>query len=91
MVETNASDMAVAAVLMQHDQPVVFMSKALKSAQYNYHTTNNKQLAIVLACKRWCYFLDGKKAVDKSKTYYKNPHSTQFEQKISQVVWNSSW
>ena len=32
LVETNASDMAVVAVLMQHNWPVAFTSKALNSA-----------------------------------------------------------
>ena len=51
VVETNASDVAVGAVLMQHDRPVAFMSKALNSAQCNYHTTDRELLAIVLAYK----------------------------------------
>ena len=63
VVETDASDMAVGAVLMQHDRPVAFMTKALNSAQHNYHTTDCELLAKVLACKRWCPYLDGKKTV----------------------------
>ena len=63
VVETDASDVAVGAVLMQHDWPVAFMSKALNSAQCNYHTTDHELLAIVLACKRWHPYLDGKKTV----------------------------
>ena len=63
VVETDASDMTVGAVLMQHDQPVAFMSKALNSAQCNYYTTNYQLLEIMLACKRWCPYLDGKKTV----------------------------
>ena len=61
LVETNASDMAVVAVLMQHNWPVAFMSKALNSAQCNYHTTDSELLAIVFACKKWHPYLDGKK------------------------------
>ena len=63
VVETDASDAAIGAVLMQHEQPVAFMSKALNSAQCNYHTTDHKLLAIVLVCKRWHPYLDGKKTV----------------------------
>ena len=63
VVETNASNMAVDAVLMQYNWPVAFMSKALNSAQCNYHITDHKLLAIVLACKRWCPYLDCKKTV----------------------------
>ena len=50
VVETNANNVEVGAVLMQHDQPVAFMSKAFNSAQCNYHTTDCELLAIVLAC-----------------------------------------
>ena len=49
VVETDASDVAVGAVLMQHDRPVAFMSKALNTAQCNYHTKDHELLAIVLA------------------------------------------
>ena len=63
VVETNASDVAVGAVLMQYDWPVAFISKSLNSAQCNYHTKDCKFLAIVLACKIWHLYLNGKKTV----------------------------
>ena len=63
VIETNASDVAVGAVLIQYNQPVSFISKVLNSAQCNYYTTNHKLLAIMLACKTWCFYLDGKKIV----------------------------
>ena len=63
MVETNASDVAVGAVLMQYERPVAFMLKALNSAKCNYHTTDCEILAIVLACRRWHPYLDGKKTI----------------------------
>ena len=63
VVETDASDVAVGAVLMQYDWPVAFILKALNSAQCNYYTIDCKLLAIVLACKRWYPYLDGKKTV----------------------------
>ena len=63
MVETDASNLAVGTVLIQHDWPVALMSKALNSAKYNYHNTDHELLAIVLACKKWRLYLEGKKAV----------------------------
>ena len=52
VVETDASDVAVGSVLMQHNWPVAFMSKALNFVQYKYHTIDCELLAIVLAWKR---------------------------------------
>ena len=63
VIEIDASDMAVGAVLMQHEQPVVFMSKVLNSAQCNYRTIDHELLVIVFACKKWHPYLDGKKTV----------------------------
>ena len=63
VVKTNASDIAVGAVLIQHDQVVVFMPKVLNSAQNNYQTMDSKLFTIVLPCKKWHPYLDFKKAV----------------------------
>ena len=69
VVETDASDIAICAVLIQHDQSVALISKALSSAQCNYHTMYCKLLAVVIACKKWHPYLDGKKT--KVVTVYK--------------------
>ena len=61
--ETDTSDIAVGAVSMQHDWPVAFMSKALSSAQCNYHTMDHKLLVVVIACKRWCHYIYSKKTI----------------------------
>ena len=63
MVKIDASDVAVGAVLMQHDQPAAFILKEVNSAQCNYNTVDWELLAIVLACKTWCPYVDGKKIV----------------------------
>ena len=61
MVDTDASDVAVGEVLMEHDQPVAFMSDALNSAQCNYQTMDHKLLAIVLIEKYDVLICMGKK------------------------------
>ena len=63
VVEIDTSDVAVVTELIQHDQPVAFISKALNSAQCNHNTMDCKFLVIVLACKRWHPYQDGKKTV----------------------------
>lgn len=62
-IETDASDVAVGAVLMQDGHPVAYLSKSLNAAQRNYHTTDRELLAIVTACKHWRPYLDGRKTV----------------------------
>ena len=63
VVENDDSDVAVGLVLMQHNWPVPFMLKSLNSAQCNYQTMDHKLLTILLACKRWYLYLDGKKTI----------------------------
>ena len=63
VIETNATDVEVGTVLILHDGPVACISKMLNSAQYNYYTMDHELLAIVLACKKYCPYLDSKKNV----------------------------
>ena len=63
VVETNASNVAVDAVLIQHNWPVAFILKVLNSTQHNYHTIDHELLAIMLVCRRLYPYLDGIKTV----------------------------
>ncbi|SOV05179.1 uncharacterized protein UDID_17861 [Ustilago sp. UG-2017a] len=66
IVETDASDFAVAAVLSQtFDQgarhPIAFFSKKLDPAQLNYPIFDKEMFAIVAAFKHWRQYLEGAK------------------------------
>ncbi|CAI7878397.1 unnamed protein product [Closterium sp. NIES-53] len=65
MVEADASDRAVGAVLMQHHerslQPIAYLSKKLHGAELNYPIHDKEALAIVVAFKAWRCYLKGAK------------------------------
>ncbi|SOV06442.1 uncharacterized protein UDID_17465 [Ustilago sp. UG-2017a] len=66
IVETDALDFAVAAVLSQSfDQgarhPIAFFSKKLDPAQLNYPIFDKEMFAIVAAFKHWRQYLEGAK------------------------------
>lgn len=65
-VTTDASDIAIGAVLEQHDEnkvlrPVAFLSKTLNSAEKNYPLHERELLALVHAIGRWRVYLYGNK------------------------------
>ena len=62
IVETDASDFAIAAVLSQYDDegilhPVSFFSRQLLPAEINYDTTDKELLAVVDAFATWRHYL----------------------------------
>jgi len=63
-LKTDASDIAVAAVLEQtvngHFQPIAFFSRKLRSAERNYSTFDRELLAAHLAVRHFRYFLEGR-------------------------------
>ncbi len=63
MVEANASEGAVGAVLSQKQnrkwRPVAFMLKSLSAMECNYEIYDKELLAIMLALNEWCHYLMG--------------------------------
>ncbi|GJP35921.1 hypothetical protein CLOM_g20462 [Closterium sp. NIES-68] len=64
VIEANASDQAVGAVLMQDQgnglQPIAFLSKKLHGAELNYPIYDKEALAIIIAFKMWRCYLEGR-------------------------------
>lgn len=63
-IKTDASDVAVGAVLQQYIQgqwlPISYFSRALKNAETRYSTFDRELLAIYLAVKHFRYFVEGR-------------------------------
>lgn len=63
IVETDASDFAISAILSQyHDKvlrPVAFMSRKLDKHERNYEIHDKELLAVVSAIKVWRHYLEG--------------------------------
>ena len=68
-LETDASSFAILGILSQqnneeslekcHWHPMAFWSHQMLPAERNYHARQTELLAIVMACKHWCHYLDG--------------------------------
>ncbi|CAI7767097.1 unnamed protein product [Closterium sp. NIES-53] len=65
VIEADASDQAVGAVLMQDQgkglQPIAYLCKKLHGAELNYPIHDKEALAIVNAFKAWRCYLEGRK------------------------------
>ncbi|CAI7889453.1 unnamed protein product [Closterium sp. NIES-54] len=65
VIEADASDQAVGAVLMQDQgkglQPIAYLSKKLHGAELNYPIHDKEALAIITAFKTWRCYLKGRK------------------------------
>ncbi|GJP34181.1 hypothetical protein CLOM_g18636 [Closterium sp. NIES-68] len=67
VIEADASDQAVGAVLMQDQgdglQPIAYLSKKLHRAELNYPIHDKEALAIIIALKMWRCYLEGRKTI----------------------------
>ncbi|GJP79406.1 hypothetical protein CLOP_g9640, partial [Closterium sp. NIES-67] len=65
VIEADASDQAVGAVLMQDQgnglQPIAYLSKKLRREELNYPIHNKEASAIVIAFKAWRCYLEGRR------------------------------
>lgn len=65
ILETDASDFAIGAVLSQHHDkrlhPVAFHSRKMSPAEMNYEIHDKEMLAIVVALEDWRHYLQGGK------------------------------
>jgi len=63
VLETDTSDLALAAILSIHTDgdihPIAFHSQTLQAAELNYNVHNKELLAIVEAFKKWRHYLEG--------------------------------
>src|SRR5258708_39954128 len=77
MVETDASDHAIAGILSvttkdNEIQPIAFFSRSLQGAEKNYDTHDKELLAMFEVFKNWHHFLEGSGKVIDAVTDHKN-------------------
>lgn len=59
VLETDASDLGIGAVLMQDQQPIGYLSKALGPIHQELSVYEKKLLALATAANNWRRYLEG--------------------------------
>ena len=80
IIETDASQKGLGAVLVQGNKPVRFLSKALTTAEMNYSNIERELLAVLFACEKLHTYTFGREIV--VHTHHK-PLQTIFQKPIS--------
>jgi transposase InsO family protein len=87
IVETDASDMAIAGILKQrhgdHFLPVAFYSRKMNSAERNYEIHDKELLAVVASLSQWRHMLAGLPSVITIKTDHEALRYFQTQRQIS--------
>ena len=65
-LETDASDIAISAVLNQHNQRVAFFSRILSAAEKRHPSVEKEACAITEAVRYWRYYLTNKHIIIKT-------------------------
>ena len=66
VIETDASDIGMRAVLMQEGHPISFLSKAFSARSKAFSTYEKECLAIVMAVDKWRPYLHGQQFIIKT-------------------------
>jgi hypothetical protein len=62
-IQTDASNYAMGAVLLQHGKPICFHSETFNGAVINYPTYDKELYALVQSVKKWKHYLLGKETI----------------------------
>ena len=62
-IQTNASNYAMGATLLQHGKPIAFHSETFNGVVTNYPTYEKELYALVQSVKKWKHYLMGKETI----------------------------